>query len=45
MILNRILVLIETYWNVNQRITCDGIKDRFVLIETYWNVNLFVRCD
>ena len=33
-------VLIETYWNVNNKKADRGIQKKGVLIETYWNVNL-----
>ena len=33
------LVLIETYWNVNEYVTVDFSLTDTVLIETYWNVN------
>ena len=33
------LVLIETYWNVNQVLSEQFVNFLFVLIETYWNVN------
>ena|GEM_PF-6833583 len=32
-------VLIETYWNVNERKTMLFVHGIAVLIETYWNVN------
>ena len=32
-------VLIETYWNVNKKMTDSENMDACVLIETYWNVN------
>ena len=34
-----IYVLIETYWNVNYKISYVKTLPDFVLIETYWNVN------
>ena len=34
------MVLIETYWNVNESLFIDGVEYPIVLIETYWNVNL-----
>ena len=34
-----IVVLIETYWNVNQADHRSCSKTFWVLIETYWNVN------
>ena len=36
-----LMVLIETYWNVNVNVQYSGRGFRGVLIETYWNVNLF----
>ena len=35
-------VLIETYWNVNQRIVFTTATTPQVLIETYWNVNILI---
>ena len=34
------LVLIETYWNVNDSRSFPDDHQTFVLIETYWNVNI-----
>ena len=44
------VVLIETYWNVNENEFLKKTKSFSVLIETYWNVNLIynrksVMCD
>ena len=36
-----IIVLIETYWNVNNLRGADITAARSVLIETYWNVNSY----
>ena len=38
--LNVLLILIETYWNVNDgtKVSWDAVV--FILIETYWNVNV-----
>ena len=33
-------VLIETYWNVNERRYISCYRIHVVLIETYWNVNI-----
>ena len=38
--INCILVLIETYWNVNISILTPDSTASAVLIETYWNVNV-----
>ena len=35
------IVLIETYWNVNDGTIVGEQIQGLVLIETYWNVNLF----
>ena len=33
------IVLIETYWNVNEEQGTEEKGAKIVLIETYWNVN------
>ncbi len=38
-LLNAIVVLIETYWNVNEEQGTEEKGAKIVLIETYWNVN------
>ena len=38
-----IFVLIDTWWNVNQRNTTSVIFDHKVLIDTWWNVNKCTR--
>ncbi|GEM_PF-6062397 len=35
----RIHVLIDTWWNVNQCICSQKLKQKVVLIDTWWNVN------
>ena len=37
--LERNIVLIETYWNVNLKKAFEKTEPKIVLIETYWNVN------
>ena len=37
------VVLIETYWNVNQKTLFANVISSVVLIETYWNVNVKSR--
>ena len=34
-----LLILIETYWNVNQYPASPQLLQCIILIETYWNVN------
>ena len=34
-----VLVLIDTWWNVNQSFGEEQLKEAFVLIDTWWNVN------
>ena len=38
-VLLSLIVLIETYWNVNEYKIPEDAADNSVLIETYWNVN------
>ena len=42
----QMLVLIDTWWNVNAYINIPNTKQVRVLIDTWWNVNksLFLRC-
>ena len=35
------LVLIDTWWNVNEEIKGDKMENDMVLIDTWWNVNSF----
>ena len=37
-----VLVLIDTWWNVNLRVMSTFRDQSLVLIDTWWNVNLFV---
>ena len=37
------VVLIETYWNVNTVVSLSTLNIALVLIETYWNVNAVLR--
>ena len=39
------LVLIETYWNVNNFAGVNEAGNVAVLIETYWNVNVVLCID
>ena len=34
-----VLVLIDTWWNVNIKFTEHYIDEKLVLIDTWWNVN------
>ena len=35
----RVIVLIDTWWNVNKCDEDDNPTDEYVLIDTWWNVN------
>ena len=43
MIRKCVIILIETYWNVNSSSQNTNDRLRHILIETYWNVNKFSK--
>ena len=43
--MNTQLVLIDTWWNVNQDNSCRIFQNNFVLIDTWWNVNKLMLAD
>ena len=42
--LSEILVLIDTWWNVNVYVLSVASTSLFVLIDTWWNVNILPLC-
>ncbi len=41
----RVIVLIDTWWNVNSTANCDRLFAPSVLIDTWWNVNKYDEDD
>ena len=38
-LISDLVVLIDTWWNVNNQVVCASSAGSMVLIDTWWNVN------